>query len=261
MKSFQIKSFKVALVSGLLFLTACPSIGQLLQMYGYTELRPPSTFFAPGTMVWVQNKNPFTAGIICTQQTSLGPNFAPMVSPTEDATLTKASSQSFLLDANYMDIVHADIAFDAVQSITAQIQNPLVYVLSDVDILNNIGKRDPVCTQAIEGRRAAGYKVTMISQALMGDVVYTVEYKTDAKLDAGAKLAMLQNLALALKIENATLTETSISGKGLFWGVQDDTYLASLGDPNAADTAGNGNGRRLIPADATPNLVYQADAE
>jgi len=258
------KVFKMGLVGLLLTLTACPGIGQLLRMYGYTELRPPSTFFAPGTMVWVKSSNPFTAGIICTQGTSLGPNFVPMQSPTADAQLTKMSSGSFELDAQYMDIVKGDVAFAAIKSITAQIQNPVLYNLNDVDVMDNLSNRDPVCAQAIADRRAAGYKVTMISSAIMGDALYTVTYKTDANLDVEAKLAMLQNLALELKITEATLTQDTIQGKNLFWGIMDDKYLASLGDQNAVAPAptppSNATGNRIIPADVTPTLVYTADA-
>lgn len=261
------KALRLTLLGSLLLLTACPGVGDLLRLYGYTELRPPSTFFAPGTMVWVKSQKPFTAGIICTQRSSLGDNFQPLTSPTEDANLTKAASRSFELDAQYMEIIKGNVAFSSIDSVTAQMQNPLIYTVDDVDIIDNVGKRDPVCTQAVEGRKAAGYKITMISNALMGDVLYTVTYKTNVNIDVAAKIAMLQNLALELKIQNATVTENTIQGKGLFWGVQDDTYLAGLGiDPNSpiqvppAGPSPINASTRIIPANITPQLDYTPDA-
>src|SRR4051812_37195577 len=90
----DVKKSKVLLAASLLFLTACPNLGELLRSYGYTELRPPSTLMMPGTIVWVRAKKPMTVGIVCTQQAAMGSAFMPLVSPTAENFMQRA------LDAN-----------------------------------------------------------------------------------------------------------------------------------------------------------------
>ena len=252
------KKSRFGLIGVALALSACPGLGDMLRQYGYTELRPPSRLLAPGTMVWVKNTKPFAAGIICTQRSSLGADFKPIESTTADEQLVKEVNAQFQLGAEYMDIIRADGKFQDIKNITADLSNATVFTVSDVDIMQSVANRDPSCTRAIAARRNADYDVTMIASALQADVTYQVDYKTDTKLDAKAKIATLQNLAIKLGIDVATVSDSTVSGKALYWGVTDDGYLAAIGTDSHPGSPVREV--RLIAPDETTSFDSAADA-
>lgn len=251
--------FYFGLILCALNLTACPGIGELLRGYGYTEVRPPSTLLAPGTMVWVRSAKPFTAGIICTQKASLGPSFVPMASVTASSDLSKQSSKEFNLDAAYMEILKADAQFSDVSSLTARLDNATIFEVNDVDILNSIVDREPACSAAIKMRSEAGYHVSMISSALQADVVYSVKWNINSKLDASAKVAVVQNLAVELGLSGSHVSDQNISANGLYWGIVDDAFLAHLSEPGAITPVDKGT--RVIAAQMTPHLDLTPDVD
>jgi hypothetical protein len=251
-------------------MTSCPKIGDVLRQFGYTELKPPSQLMKPGTMVFVENTNPFQTGIICTQPMSLGKDFKPIETPTSNETLSRANQVKFDVGADYLKMVTAKAEFSAVKSITVELKNPKIYTVSDVDVINAIKDRDPVCSQAISSRLRAGFPVTMIARALMADSTYHVSFKEDVALNASVRLAMLAGLAPQLGISQGTNDDSSISGKDLFWGVMDDTYLSRLSmNGTAAGPSGSSPGdlperdqdapERLIPVEAQPIIKDSID--
>lgn len=240
-------------------LTACPGIGALLRGYGYTEVRPPSTLLAPGTMVWVRSSDPFTAGIICTQKASLGPNFVPMASATATSDLSKSSTKEFNVDAAYMEILKADAQFSDISSLTARLDNATIFEANDVDILNSVVDRDPSCSAAVKMRADGGYHISMISSALQADVVYSVKWNVTTKLDASAKVAVVQNLSAELGLGGSHVSDQGISANGLYWGIIDDAFLAHLSEPAAVTPVDKGT--RVIAAQVTPHLELRPDVE
>ena len=226
-------------------LTGCPNLGALLRNYGFTEVRPPSTLLEPGTVVWVKSMHPFTAGVVCTRADSLGPKFVPTLAPTASAQLQSATSASFSVGADYMQLLHADTRFSNITDVTIRLSNPTIHSLTDTDILNNAQQRTPVCERAIAARRAAGYTVTLITSALRADVLYSASFKQSASLSAEARLATLQDLALRVGLDQAQVSESSIQGANLYWGIMDDRYLANLAENVAADETERGE--RLLP--------------
>jgi hypothetical protein len=267
------KLTQAACATFLIALTGCPGMGALLRQYGYTELRPPSQLMAPGTMVWVQDTKPFQAGVICTQAMSLGANFKPMQQPTASDQLNKAADTKFDIGAEYMSMVKANGSFELIENIQVELHDPVIYTVNDVDIVNSIGQRDPVCAQAISNRAKAGYVVTMISSALMADVTYHVVWKTNANVDVQVKIAALYGLAPHLGVTEASATDTTITGKHMFWGVKDDLYLAQL-SANGSGTGGPASGtsgpmpprtegepERAIPTEAEVAVDATVDAD
>jgi hypothetical protein len=254
------RAFRLAFVVLAISKVSCPGIGKLLRSYGYTELRPPSTLLAPGTMVWVRNSDPFTAGIICTQRASLGGRFAPLSSRTASATLSHSSNKDFSLDAAYLDYLRAKTKVSDVSSISARLDNASLFEVNDVDILNNVLERDPACSAAVRMRSDAGYHITMIASALLADVTYTVKWSMTSNLDASAKIAAVQNLAVELGLDGASVSEQSIEAKGLYWGIMDDAFLAHLSEPGAI-TPVSPESRRVIGAQLTPHLDLRPDVD
>lgn len=211
---------------------ACPNMAEVMRLYGYTEIRPPSKFFAPGTMVWVRSQKPFSAGIICTEQSSLGPRFRPVVSETAAMELKRATDRSFSLNADYVQLLRGDVRFKNVHEVTVRLERPVMYEVVDTDILKYQNDRSANCRRALALRRDAGYQVTMIASALQADVTYTVTWSHDVGAAVGSSLETLQALALELGADHAQVHERTITAQGLFWGIKDDAFLARLSEPH-----------------------------
>jgi hypothetical protein len=249
----------VGLILLSLSMTACPGIGKLLRGYGYTELRPPSNLLAPGAMVWVRNSDPFTAGVICTQRAAMGNTFVPMASSTASSALTQSSKHDFNLDATYLNYLKGEAKYADVSSLTVRLDNATIFEVNDVDILNHVSNRDPACSAAIKLRADAGFYITMISSALQADVTYTVNWNRTSSLDASAKIAVVQNLAVELGLGGAHVSDNTIQAKGLYWGIMDDAFLAHLSEPAAVTPVDKGS--RMIAAQITPHLELAPDVE
>lgn len=259
-------------LAALLALTSCPRMGEMLKAYGFTELKPPTQQFIPGTMVWVEKTKPFKAGIICTQATSLGPNFKPIKSPTSTKTLKRAANVKVDMGADIISLLKAKMDVHALRSVSVELQNPVVYELSDMDVLKAMANRDPICSQAINARVMAGFPVTMISRALMADVTYAVQWNQGVELDAQAKADILASMSPHLGVAQGTVRDDAIKGKGLFWGIQDDVYLSKLALGNvtgvsAANPQGlppartNSAPERLIDAEDAPEIEGGIDTD
>jgi hypothetical protein len=269
---WPMKTTRLALVMSMLFLSSCPKMGEMLRSFGYTELRPPSQLMMPGTMVWVEKTKPFKAGIICTQAMSLGKDFKPINSPTSNSTLNRASNVKVDIGADLLNLVQGKAAMSAIHSVKVELANPVIYTLSDMDVLNAIPHRDPVCSQAILGRLRAGFPVTMIGRALMADVIYSVQWKQGIELDVRARIEALSGLAPHLGVSEGNIRENTITGKNLFWGVMDDVYLSKLAlNGNVGPTANNPHGlppvrdsdeaERIIGVEESPVLADTVDTD
>jgi hypothetical protein len=222
---------RCALLALLVGTPGCRTMGEVMRLYGYTEIRPPSKFFAPGTMVWVRSQQPFSAGIICTDSASLGRRFRPVVSNTAAMELKRATDRSFSLDADYLEMLRADARFSHVTEVTIRLERPVLYEVIDTDIIKHHVDRSANCRHAIAMRRNAGYQVTMISGALQADVTYTVSTAYEVGAGVGSSLETLQALAAELGADNAQVHERTITAKGLFWGIKDDAFMAQLSEP------------------------------
>lgn len=207
-------------------------MGDAMRLYGYTEIRPPSKFFAPGTMVWVRNKKPFSAGVICTEASSLGKAFRPVASETASMQLKKVTDRSFSIDGDYLALLRADARFSHVSEVTVRLERPMLYEVIDTDIIKHSKDRTANCRRAISLRRNAGYQVTMIASALQADVTYTVSWSYEVGAGVGHSQETLAALALELGADNAQVHEHSITAKGLFWGIKDDAFLAQMSEPH-----------------------------
>ena len=214
--------------AAMLALSGCPKLNAVLHGFGFAEMRPPSQLLTPGAVVFVESKRPFAAGVICDQAMSLGKKFVPVNSPTSNSTLNKAANVKMDVGADVFDLVKGKADVSAIRTIKVELHNPVIYTLTDLDVLRGAKDRDPLCSEAIMARLRAGFPVTMISKALMADVTYSVSWKQDASLDAKARIDALSGLAPHLGVAQGSVRESSIVGKNLFWGVMDDTYLFKL---------------------------------
>jgi hypothetical protein len=182
-------------------------------------------------MVYVKSTSPFQAGTVCGVRASLGARFVPNVSPTAAKQLKVARGKTFQLDAEVLEYIHAEARFAALKTITVSLTNAKITELTDTMVAENVGARSQACKEMIEEREKAGFKVTMISSAIEGDVVYAVTWRNEAKLDAHAKIDTLNQLAISLGAAADEVGESTISARGLIWGICDDRWLAKRSAP------------------------------
>ncbi|RYF12735.1 MAG: hypothetical protein EOO40_00520 [Deltaproteobacteria bacterium] len=154
-----------------------------------------------------------------------------MRSPTAPAALSKVKGASFNMDAHLMEDIQADIRFSHLSKITMNLTNATIVELSDIDVIDNVRYRSEGCKRAIKARLAAGYKVTMVQSALMGNVTYFVGWDTSFSGNARARVETLEQLALELGGGVTSVSETTISAQGLVWGINESPFLASLSIP------------------------------
>jgi hypothetical protein len=235
----------------------CPGMSQVMNLYGYTEIRPPSKFLAPGSLVWVRATKPFSAGIICTEGHSLGPAYRPMVSHTAALELRRATDRSFSLDADYLSVLRAEARFSRVHAVTIKLENPTLYEVVDTDVWQYVRHRSEACRQALAQRERAGYRITMVTSALRADVTYTVHWSHEVGGSVGASHEVLKELALELGAENAEVSERTITAKGLYWGIKDDAYLAHLGAEHGLRSVAGPS--RVLPPEREVRFVATAD--
>lgn len=157
------------------------------------------------------------------------PGFRAEESATMNRTLQRAAKKGVSMKADVQSLATADVDVNAIESVSLTFKNSRLLALSDVDIQDLAYKRrDARCIRAVELRKAAGFTVTMISEALQADVDYTVNWSRTAKLSAEAKVAQLQALSAGLGLNAESATDKTMSGQGLFFGVKDDLFLAYL---------------------------------
>lgn len=237
----------------------CDFSGALMRSYGYTQVKPPSNLMMPGSIVAVSHRRPFTAALVCGPRASLGSNWAAQESPTADAMTQKMNGRNLKIEANMLESIKMDARFSSIASVTMQISRARIVELRDEDVIQGVAHRSEACQTGIRERLRRGFKITMISSALSGDVTYKVRFQTQASLDARAKLDCLDQLAVELGGGATSVSATEIRAVDLVWGVRDDAYLSSIGVPDELMPA-PAPATRIIPNERTANILPIPDA-
>jgi hypothetical protein len=220
---------KLAIVS-MLWQTSCPSIDSALTLYGYMPLTPPSVLLQPGTMLFARKGGIF--GVVCGPRASLGAHWKPHHSPTSSSELKRVRGQNFKVTGDVLEQIRANAQFNAVRSIIVTVDDANLVEINDTDVIENIQYRSGACREAIKGRIANGYAVTMVSSGLRASLTYRVTWDASAQLDAKARLDTMQALSAELGGGATCVDETAIRATNLMIGIRDDTYLARISAPD-----------------------------
>lgn len=233
----------------------CPGATGLIQSYGYTEVRPPSTFLMPGTLVTFLSKDPLEAKIICGAEASLGPRMRFKRSLTSTGTLKRLNNKSFTIDAGTLKALKERQQFRSVAAITVTLSNASIVELSDDEVLTGMWHRSPACAQAVRQRVERGYTISMISSALIGDVTYSIAWEQRHHHQTGMaeKTMAMVDLAAMLEGEIVSTTAGEIKADGLVWGIRDDEYLSALAIPYVEERNFE-RGTRHIPVEHVATL-------
>lgn len=218
----------LALTAVACFAPACKQddMSKLLKKYGYSEVMPASKALPPGTVIWIQNDSPLVAGIVCTQEMSMGANLPLMSADAANGRINKTDTFTFELPASYMATINGILKTQIVKTINVTLTNVHAVTVTDVDAMAGILQRSSACQAAIDARLKSGFKVTMVQSALEADGVYDIQLHTDSGLSATAQAAVLSQVSLSLGLNGTTGTETQLMGTGLYWGITDDNYYA-----------------------------------
>jgi hypothetical protein len=218
-------SVRILSIIALLGVSGCDKLQRIIGKEGYTLLRPPSTLMMPGTIVYrAERGSAIKAGIVCTQEASLGPALQDKLEVSDSATSKFAQKLSgkFSVGAAYLDTIKADAEFSHVKTISLTLSNVKVYELPINVIVDNEKLRSEGCKAALKFAGNKEMKVSMISSALQADVVYSVELDTTASADAALKLKVMQGLAVKLGGKLEVGSESTLSGQGLLWGLREN---------------------------------------
>jgi hypothetical protein len=218
---------RIFVVTVALSLSSCPgAIGKALRTWGYTEVRPASTLWEPGSLVFVKHWQPFEVGTICDAKEVLGDDYKPRESLTMNSDMSRISKKGVTLDVDVANIVNTENLLNDMTDLKMTLNNGHIFEVTDYDIESRRGKTNPYCLSALAARQKEGYKITMIASALRADVSYNVSWDRNSKLSVAAKVQALANLSAHLGAEASPKTVNRIDGKGLYWGIRDDVYLA-----------------------------------
>lgn len=239
-------------------------LGDVVRGMGYTEVRRPLAFWEPGAIIAVTNYLPFDGSVVCSPAGALGANFFPAQSGAMASSWRRAVDRGFSLGAT-VKAINAKLGFDAVQDISLQLSNPVVYEISDEVFFAAIktAPASDACKRAIGANVEAGRAMAMIRSALKADVVYNITYNQG--IDASLKYGVAQAISAEIAARAKANGEDSISATQLIFGVIDDKlYLtkwaeATPGLPALAAPGFAEDQRRLIPVDVV--ITGAVDAE
>jgi hypothetical protein len=254
------RRFAIAL-SFLFFLTAakCPPLRSALKTYGYVELKPPSQLMGPGTLVWVSDKEPFTAGVICSADKVLGADWRPTESPTMNTELAKTAKRGVNFKVDLAQIVTGNGKVDHIKDVSMSLKNAKLFEVTDYDVEQRSNTLDCRCLRALQRRQRAGFTVTMIQSSLQADVTYHIRWENTESLDVQAKIAQLEQLAVSLGLNNSTVTDKTISADSLYWGIRADDFLAWMYSPDNIKQADH-RGSVFEPEGWDGNVVDKEDS-
>ena len=216
-------------------LCSCKSFSEWVGMLGYTEIRAPSTLYPPGTLVYLESREPFEAEIICDANEVLGEGFVPRESRTVTVGSTKQKSRTIKFNVDAAALAGGNVDIHAIKNIKVQMTNPRIYYITFSDLDRRLPYVQNRCLRQIAQLRRSiknfDKRLTMVSRVLAADASYTVDWDEGAGLDAYAKIAQLENLAADLQLSATRVGSKTISAAGVYWGIQDLQEMASMLDP------------------------------
>lgn len=221
------------------------SLSEVIESYGFAELRPPTRLLDPGTVVYSLGEEPFRVGIACTQTASLGEGLALRSSEAAAAQIASDLSRDFEIAPDFLKFIKASVQVEAIRQINIRLGNVRVHELPLDVAFDRKGERSEGCSMALASMVEASQPVSMITSVLEADVEYTVEFDSSYSAGAEARAEALQGIGLQLGGKRGEGGDSKIIGQGLYWGVRDIKAAALLqGDPEGIRDAGS---EALIP--------------
>lgn len=200
-------------------------MAKALRPYGFREVKPPSTLLPPGTIV---RKVGSASVLVCKANESLGEAVTPDTSKSVDVTLSDKLQEELTVALPEIESFKADVGVKVVRDVTASITDVTLLMLSDATVAANVSNRDQSCASVLKGLLVDGTTpVWMIQAVLQGDVSYTVHF--EASVDAEVQATLTKALAAKLGEKYASVSETTVKGNDLYFGVVGSRRLGAMG--------------------------------
>lgn len=213
---------------------------------GYTEVRPPSAgLYEPGAIVgWTPGSDGKLGSIkvVCTKSASVGSGELATEAASADWTINKLSKQDLEFGIQYLKLIDAKSTYTGLQSVSLTFDQTKVKNLAISSAVAGMNNRSVDCKNAIAQQKAAGVKLSMVTEVLEASVKYKVKHSFGQ--DRNAVLNLLETLKTTLKASGSNVDEESLTGTALYWGMKDDTSIVEPVSPNHVTMAAV----RMIPA-------------
>ncbi len=249
------------------FVTGCEEeVAKVLrEKYAHTPLTPPSKLLPPGTIVVIRDEAPFKASVVCGKSGAFGEGFSLLESDTMD--FSELKNQTFTISPEKLQLINKGIraelggGIEYVKNITFSLEDPKLFELTDEEVQNRIASHTEACANAVSQRIKGGQQLTMIKSVIQASVNYKLEF--DWSVDANAKLELTRDIAPGLSLDFSDVTEDTVKGENLYWGIVDDAFLFGV----LAQGMGAFEGletipvleekRRLIPSEAEIEVIVE----
>lgn len=211
----------VTLIIYLIYFHAPPTLGEVLNEFGYQEIVPPSKLYGPGTFNSVEQ--------ISDQSVKLHPtcNMDPGIlqglweeSPTVDREMAAHFSRDFDISSELSKSLKFKMSGKQIKDVHLSLRNMRVVVLTQENLLK---LRDQYlkgsCEEAIIHNTRNGGCVRQSKEILQADLVYTVRVRDDIHSThhiTAARQEGKHNLGLGGNAD----TDQTVSGEKLFYGVK-----------------------------------------
>lgn len=195
----------------------------ILKKYGYLSQVPPLTEHGPGNIVWKRgaskgsvfsSKNSVSLGYICDPRYVQFPN-EPLSSATESTNISKAFGGNLSFTGLQLSQIGISAAANLVDKVDLKIENVSVLEYPLDGLYQIRSKLGPICKEILQEQRQKKNAYQVIS-AVKADVSYSVSFKAGAS--AEAKTQLMNALGVKLGIDFSK--DSSVVGKGLFYGVE-----------------------------------------
>lgn len=243
--------------------TSCKSFSEWVSLLGFTEIRAPSTLYAPGSLLLVENKEPYEAQLLCDVNEVLGVGYKPTISRTVTIGTTKKRSRTLTFNVDAATLAGGNVDVHAIRSVKVQMKDPRIMTVTAADVWARRKNISQNCLDALAALedfdKSSKKKITMVRSVIAADASYSVDWDENAGLDVHAKVAQLESLAADLRLDASRVGSRTLSAQGVYWGIKDDMFLASMANPK--NKARIPEGQRLLDPNSALDIQRpQTDA-
>jgi hypothetical protein len=218
--AFTVTGIALPLIYLIIF-HAPPTLGKVLNEFGYQQIVPPSKLYGPGTFNSVELLSDKTVKLHPTCR--MDPGMLEGLweeSPTVDREMTAHFSHNLDVSSDFLDSLKSKVSGKQIKDVHLSLRNMRILVLTQEDLLK---LRDQYlkdsCEEAIIHNVRNGACVRQSKEVLQADLVYTVRFKDDVNRTQHISAAPQEGEHI-LGLSGEADTDNLVSGKKLFFGVK-----------------------------------------
>lgn len=231
------------------------SLDTILKESSFAEIKPPNNLSPPGTIVFLDNKDPGILKVICPCENAFGKEVKSkwIESPSTDIEILNKLSGTFNVNLDFIKKTKLNPKFDIVKEISLKLSKVKIIEIPDDAVFELLNCRSPYCIEAIKKRVDAGQMVSLVKRVIQADAEYKITFSES--VSETVKLEVTADLSLELLGTEAEHTENMVIGKQLFWGVDDDVHLGML-QPGQLPSTGSNLEKRITKPESSYRIEF-----